>query len=151
MFLQETFVVYDCIKFDIGTLLEHTDSIWNNMNYITRYDEYSTIYSESSEALKYTTITGDIIIELDVMSNLSSQGTFLSIRNGTTILRNVSLSNVSMTTNEWKHLKIKIEDGLLSIENSSITDVDVTGFNRLFLRASANYSTSFKNLKIYSI
>ena len=149
--MQETFVVYDCIKYDVGTIADHNDSIWNSLVGVTRDDEY-TVFNYTGIVNRFVQITGDIIIELDLMSDMARGGSVSSIRDsGTTNLQVFSLANLGMTTNNWKHLIIRIEDNLLSIDDTSISGVDITGFAEFGIRASANYHTYFKNLKIYSI
>ena len=54
-----------------------------------------------------------------------------------------------MTQNEWKHIKMIIKDNKLTVEDTSIIDYDVTGFNRFYLRSIANQQIQFKNLMIY--
>lgn len=132
---------------DNGTIASHNDTFWDSVDNISRGNEYSTITS-NSQVIKYTTITGDIIIELDVKSNLSVAGTFAQIRMGTTILKGLTLEECGMERDVWKHLKINIQSNKLSVDGTSVEDVDVTGFNRFYLRSAANYEVCFKNIKV---
>ena len=148
--LQETFVVYDCLKYDIGTIADHNDSIWSSLNGMTREAEYTTLYGTGAIA-RSVSINGDIIIELDVMTDMYGTGTIFRISNDGTYLSTPSVNDCGLTTNNWKHIKMRIKDNLFSIDDSSISNVDVTGFNQFSIRSAGNYHTYFKNLKIYSI
>lgn len=118
---------------------------------MTRGDEYTIITRDGNEVLKYTAIEGDIAIEMDLMTSMSNSGQLLSIRNGSTNIQAITAANCGMTTDIWKHIKITIKDSKLSIVDGTLSDVNVTGFNRLYVRSASTYQTCFKNLKIYSI
>ena len=136
--------------FDQGTIANHNDSIWNNTNYLTRGEEYSTI-SSTSGASKFINITGDITIELDISTSMPMTEALLRVNNTGTTLASITGEDCNMSVDEWKHLKITIKNNKLTIENSSIVDYDVTGFNRLYLRIIANQQIQFKNLMIYLV
>ena len=150
MFLQETFVVYDCITIDNGTIEDHNDSIWNSLVGVTRDDEY-TIFNSTGAVVRYVSITDDVAIELDVRTTMASNAQIFRINQNGTTLYAPTVANCEMTANTWKHIILRIKDNMLSIDDTSISDVDVTGFNQLGLRSAGNEYTYFKNLRIYSI
>ena len=143
---------FDYIKYDKGTLSDHNDNVWISTNLITRYDEYSIITS-TSNALSYISISGNIVIEVDVMTDqsLTAQLGRISIGTSTSLLT-FSLNALGLTREEWHHLKIEINNNYCTIsntENTNTVEGDVTGFNRFGLRMNANNQTYFKNVKIY--
>lgn len=150
MLLQETFVLYDCIAIDNGTIADHNDSIWNSLVGVTRDDEY-TVFNSTGAVNRFVQITGDVAIELDVMTTMASGGQLFRINQSGTTLSAPSVGDCEMTANTWKHIILRIKDNMLSIDDTSISDVDVTGFNQFRLRSAGNTYTYFKNLRIYSI
>lgn len=143
---------FDYIKYDKGTLSDHNDNVWTSTNLITRYDEYSIITSNSN-ALSYISISGNIVIEVDVMTNQLVTAQLGRIANVGTSLLTFSLSSLGLTREEWHHLKIEINNNYCTISNTENTNTvtgDVTGFNMFGLRMNANYNTYFKNVKVYN-
>ena len=138
--------------YDKGTISHHNDSIWNNISNITRGNEYTSIGGITSIVNRFISVSGDINIELDLMSDASINSQILQISkdsmSGTFV--NFSLSHLGMSTNEWKHLKITIKDSKLSIDGIG-TVYDLGDYNRFHLRASANDNTCFKNLRVYVV
>ena len=150
--LQETYGLWDTLKYDNATLSDHTDSFWASVTNITRNDTYSTIGSESSTINIYSAITGDICIEFDVKTNTFSTGTVARITNGSsTVLADLTRQALNLNQNEWTHFKLTIEDNKLSVDGTSVTDVDITDYDRFNFRSNTNYSIDFKNIRIYSI
>ncbi len=142
---------FDYIKYDKGTLSSHNDNIWISTSNITRYDEYSVITS-TAVILQYISISGNIVIEFDIMTDQSASSQLGRISTGTTQILTFSLNSLRLTVNEWHHLKIEINNNYCTISNSENTTTnsgDVTNFNRIGLRANANAKTYFKNVKIY--
>ena len=144
-------MVWDTLIFDRGTTDSHNDSIWNNTNYITRGEEYSTIFNENSGVSKFIAITGDINIELDIRTSMEMTEQLFRINNTGTTLKDITGNDCRMTTNEWKRIRIIILDNKLTVEDGTITNYDVTGFNRLYIRLLANQQNQFKNLMIYPV
>ena len=147
--LQETYEVWDTLKYDNGTSIDHNDSVWESVTQINRGEEYSTI-TDTVTSTGYISITGDTIIEADVSTTMSSGGTIIVIRSQSANLKTFSVNNCGMTTNTWKHLKIIIKNNKLTIENTSIINEDITDCAYFVLRASAKYHVYFKNIRIYS-
>ena len=145
---SEIYELFDFLKYDNGTLEDHDDTIWNSTTGLSRGDDYSTIGSTSIVAL-YTSIPDDIEIEVDIRTNTYTNGTVLRITNGSTVLSDLTRATLNLNQNEWKHIRIKILNEQLTVENTNINEVSVTGFNRLYFRANANYTIDFKNLQIY--
>ena len=135
--------------FDQGTNLNHNDSIWNSVTYMSRGEEYTTISNGTSNASKFIRIEGDINIELDVLTSMPMTEYIFTINNSATTIKTITGNDCIMSTNEWKHIKITIQNNKLTIENGTITNYDVTDFNRIYLRSGGNYQTCFKNLMIY--
>lgn len=153
IFLQETYEIWDTIKYDNGTLADHND-IWDNLNYMSRGDEYTTLYSSDYTVNRYTSITDDTIIEFDVMTDMGSGGQWGSIRQDNTPLLSLTNNPLNLSADNWHHIKIVVDNGDCTVsntENSNTITGSVSGVNRLYLRASSNYHTYFKNLRIYSI
>lgn len=151
MFQSETYEVFDCVKYDNATSTDHNDGAWENSSLINRGDEYSTIGSSSVIAV-YSSISDDICIELDLRTDTFSTGTVIRIAQGSsTILADLTRQVLNLNQNEWKHIKLTINNNKLTVDGTSITDVDVTGYNRFYLRSNSNYNIDFKNFKIYPI
>ena len=142
---SQVFDVYDCLKYDIATTSKHTDDMWNGS--ISRGSEYSTITGNT----RYTTMSGDVGIELDLMSSMDGHGQLIVFRSGSTLIKALSLSDCGMTSDTWKHIKITIKDNLLTVDGTSIIDEDIEGYNRFYLRAIAEETINFKNLVIYTV
>jgi hypothetical protein len=142
---------WDTLMFDLATSTYHTDSIWNNLDYITRGDEYSTIYREDGDAMKYITISGNICIECDVMTTMANSGGVFNIRNASGNIKSITGTDVGGASGNWVHVKLSIINNKLTVEGSSIVDFDVTGFDRFTIRAASTYSTYFKNLIVYRV
>ena len=142
---------WDTLMFDLATSTYHTDSIWNNLGYITRGDEYSTIYREDGDAMKYITISGNICIECDVMTTMANSGGVFNIRNASGNIKSITGTDVGGASGNWVHVKLSIINNKLTVEGSSIVDFDVTGFDRFTIRAAPTYSTYFKNLLVYRV
>lgn len=124
--------------------------MWDSVSNINRGDEYSS-FGSSNPILHYISITGNICIEIDLMSDMGLTEQLLSIRTDSTSLRNLTLERLGMTTNNWKTVKLYIENNTLTIDGITGVEYDVTGFTRLYIRSGTNYTTYFKNVKIYSI
>lgn len=150
MFLSETFDVYDCTKYDNATQSSHNDDMWNSVSNLNRGVEYS-YFGSSSPLLLYTSITGDVCIEIDVMTDAGLTEQLLSIREDSSLLRNLTLERLGMTSNTWKTVKLYIQNNILTVDGITGSEYDVTGFTRLFIRSGTNYTTYFRNLKIYPI
>lgn len=148
--VSETYSIWDTLQYDGGTINDHNDTIWNNIDYLSRGEEYSTITRDGNEALKFITITGDICIEFDLMTTMGNAAGLLSVRNGSTTLKAITGTDCGGVSNTWKHIKITIIGSKLTLEGSSIVDFDVTNFNRLYFRSASGYQTNFKDLKVYS-
>lgn len=139
------------MKYDNATTDDHTDSFWASVTNITRNDTYSSIGSESSTVTIYSSITGDICIELDVKTNTFATGTVIRITNGSsTVLADLTRQVLDLNQNEWKHVKITIRDNKLSVDGTDVTNIDVTGYNRFYFRSNSGYSIDFKDIRIYS-
>ena len=139
------------MKYDHATSTDHNDGAWENSSSINRGDEYSTIGSSSVIAV-YSSISDDICIELDLRTDTFSTGTVIRIVQGSsTILADLTRQVLNLNQDEWKHIKLTISENQLSVDGTSITDVDVTGYNRFYLRSNSNYNIDFKNFKIYPI
>ena len=151
MFVSETYDLWDTLKYDNATLTNHNDSFWVSATDITRNDEDSSITISSGSVNIFSDISGDISIELDLKSDMPTSQNIFYIRRSSVTLSSYTLLALGMTENAWKHLKINIKNNLLSIEGTSITNVDVTGYNQFSVRARVGNITYFKNCKIYSV
>lgn len=148
---SETYSILDALMIDRGTTDNHNDSVWNSVTYMSRGAEYTTISNETSNASKFIRIEGDINIELDVLTSMPMIESLFSVNNSATILKAITGNDCIMSSNEWKHIKITIQNNKLTVENGTISNYDVTDFNRIYLRSGGNYQTCFKNLMIYPI
>lgn len=124
--------------------------MWDSVSDFIRGEEY-TSFGSSSPIIHYISITGDICIEMDLMSPMGLTEQLLSIRTDSTSLRNLTLERLGMTSNTWKTVKLYIENNTLTVDGITGSEYDVTGFTRLYVRSGTNYTTYFKNVKIYSI
>ena len=135
---------------DDGTSVSYNDTIWSATTVIVRGADYSYVHNENGSALPSIGITGDMVIELDLMASMNMQ--VLSIResNGSTQLLSLTLSQLGMTVNEWKHIKIIIKDNKATVDGTSIIDRDITDYAKFHIRASTAEYTYFKNLRFYT-
>lgn len=152
IFQSETFSIYDCIKYDKGTQNEHTDSIWNNVDLFDRQSEY-TIFTDTANQIRFVEITGDVAIEVDINTNISASDGIISIRKGTSQLTDVNLNKLNLEQNTWNTIRCEIKNNMctFSANGVSTTPVNVTDFNRYYLRVVGNKQLLFKNLAVYSI
>lgn len=150
-FLQETYAIGDYLKYDNATQSDHADSFWVSVTNITRNESDSIITSTSGNIFCHSNIGANTVIELDLKSTMGSASNVLYFTNnsGNTI-KSFTLSNLGMTANTWKHLKITIVDSKVTVDGTSISEEDITGYTRLSPRVSADNTTYFKNLKVYS-
>ena len=149
--IEQTYTVYDALKYDIATQSSPNNSFWASTSNIARYEGYSTIGSSESTSSVYSSITGDICIECDVRTDTFTTGTVIRIQEGSTLLSDLTRSVLGLNQNEWKHIKLQIEDNKLSVDGTSVSDVDITGYNRFYFRSNSGYNIDFKNIKVYSI
>ena len=154
--LIETFVLWDTIKYDNATQSSYNDSIWSSVSAMDRQAEQTSLSSTSATS-PYITISGDITIEFDVKSvSTGSTSPIIGIRdNSNTILLSAQRNaNLRMTSGEWYHIKITINDNqcvILNTTNDYNVNGDVTGYGRFYFRIGANEEIHFKNVKIYSV
>ena len=146
--LQETFVLEDYLKYDVGTIANHNDAIWNAVTYLTRNIE-DTTFTNTAVSTINTGISNNIIIEFDLKYNTGSTSPVIQIREGSSnILLSATRQQLGLSNNEYTHIKISINDNQAVISNSTNTNTvvgDVTGFNRFYFRIGANETIQFKN------
>jgi len=161
MFLQETFVVYDCIICDVGTIANHNDSLWSSIAQLTRSNDGTRYYADrTSESTTYQLPTSQIPIdngvrfEFEVYDVANNQSTYLQSGRYTTgestIYHNISIDTGAVYTIEFlPDTTIFYKDNaiVLSVNDSNNESL------RVFLRTSAGKFGDFKykNLKIYSV
>lgn len=141
------------IATDNARLTDHNDSMWSAVNLFNRGTDYTT-FTYTAISTTYTEISGDVRIEFDIQTDASANNSnFISIRNNSTFLVQATRYSLGMSSDNWYHIKIEINNNQCVITNTdngrSITG-DVTNYNRFYLRVGANESIYFKNLKVYS-
>lgn len=150
--LIETFVLYDVLNYDNGTQASYNNGAWRNPTTIVRDVEYSTVGSSDSVMALFSAINGNICIEIDVKTNTFSNGSVLRINNSSsTVLAELTRTVLGMAQNEWKHIKLTIIDNKLTVDGTSVSNVDVTGYDRFYIRSNQSYSVNFKNYKLYPV
>ena len=153
MFQSETYGILDCLKYDKGLSSDHDDNVWVSTTYINRGEEYSTL-THTNTAVAYILINGDVCIEFDLMTDLGVNAQVGRIATGGTSILGFALANLNLTSNEWHHIKIEINNNTCTIsntENETTITGDVSGFDRFGLRVAGDYHTYFKEVKVYSI
>ena len=150
---SEKFTLYDCESYDEGTINNHNDNMWTNINNITRYNDYSIITSDVT-VLSYIPLQNYNCLELDVMTDQSLTTQLGRIAEDSISLLAFGLSNLNLTNNEWHHLKIEIKNNYCTISNDKNNQVvtgNVPNLNKFGLRANAGNNTYFKNVILYNV
>ena len=161
MVLQETYEVFDTIKYDNATISSHND-IWEDITgSFVRGADYTTLTEETLEisAYAYTDITSDTIIDFDI---LQAEGginrAFAHILQNTSGRVTVRLDDLSSsaTTNNWYKVRLIVTDNNLRVinrETEEYNDKTISNtFNRFrFATSNDIESIYFKNFKVYSI
>lgn len=165
IFLQETFVVYDCLKYDCGTIMNHND-IWQynastSTIKVERTDEYTEFRELSSTniANRVSGLSEDTIIEFDYYQVDGGNNSFLQIQDSNynqIYTAGINIGLVNGAKENWYHLKISFNDGVMTILNE--TNGVLHNCNYTSNPVYFNFWTSaditairFKNFKIYSI
>lgn len=164
--LQETFVVWDTIKYDNATTSDHTD-IWTKGNGSdnaklerkTEYTEFSEIVT-GTDCILYTQITHECTIEFDIQivsTDYSRQwGALGQSANANT--RSSLFIPLSKRDGDWHHVTIVFTNGTgtFQIDNETPTILNVNNYdssmNMYFRFLTGNEITgiNFKNFKVYS-
>ena len=157
--LQETFVLWDTVWFDVGVTGKKNEDWYRSNNNITvhTYDDGTllestqavNIYANSTSNINRF-LTDDFIIEFDVVSFSGNVNVRLASTNGN---YDWQFNNKSIT--DGSHIKLEYQDGSLTHtvdDNSPVTTA--TGLNGnlgVSFRFSTVQSLKYKNYKIYSI
>lgn len=163
IFLQETYEVYDCLKYDIATIDNHND-IWTLGNNGSPKLERKTSYSTLSELISgtdawiLTQALRSCVIEFDVQIT-STDYTRAFCQYGQTP-NSQTRRDIPIITqdNDWHHYKLELTDGtvVVSSEGTSRTytlaNYDAT-MDMYFRFRTINEITeiNFKNFVIYPI
>lgn len=152
---SEPYTLLDTLKYDTGVQGTANDGMWNNnVSRFSRGAEYTT-FTHTSSVTTYTSISGDICIELDVCGDTNyANSNLLSIRGSGDVLLNASRSQLQIPSDAFNHIKIEISSNQCIItntdKNQSVTG-SVTGFDAFYLRIGSNETIYFKNVKVYPI
>ena len=147
--LQETFVLWDTVWFDVGVTGKKNDDWYrsNNNITVTTYDDGTllestqavNIYANSTSNINRF-LTDDFIIEFDVVSFTGN-------------VNDWQFNNKSIT--DGSHIKLEYQDGSLTYtvdDNSPVTiSTGLNGNLGVSFRFSTVQSLKYKNYKIYSI
>ena len=154
-----------CLAYDKGISANHSD-IWDiTQCTLTRGAEYSEI-SETTEygfirTKQANAIPKDCIIEFDYMNVDGAMGNnmfaiYSSENQYITIINFLYLGNLSIGA--WHHVKIKIENGLMTVTNNTNSTVYTLNLTIptekiLFLFLTPNETTKarFKNFEVYPV
>ena len=164
MVLQETFVVYDCLAYDNGTLAKHND-IWLNTTQSGVNFERKAEYTEfgiTTSANRYIPLnlslnSQNMIIEFDVLLTNQSGSAFADINYQNNRVSNINLQRVGAEDNVWIPVKLVLNDGSVTLmnKNTSQSKILVENSNwdsfRLLNFSVIDKTISFKNFKVYSI
>lgn len=162
MVLQETYELYDCLAYDIGTLAKH-NNIWLNtaqsgVNF-ERKEEY-TEFAITTSSNKYIPLnlqlnSQNIIIEFDVLFNTASTGAFADIIYQSNRVSNINLQGIGREDNVWIPVKLVLNDGSITLINKNTSQSKILAENsnwdsfRWLNYSVIDKTTSFKNFKIY--
>ena len=163
--VSEIYEVWDYIVYDNGTSSDHKD-IWDiSKCTLDRGEEYSEI-TESEEygfirTKQANAIPKDCIMEFDYMNvdgaiGNNMFGIYSSANQYITVINFLYLGNLSIGA--WHHIKIKIENGLMTVTNTTNSTVYTLNLTIptekiLFLFMTTNQTTKarFKNFKAYPV
>lgn len=158
--VSEPYALWDVIKYDVGTIANHTD-IWtgNEDTTFERLTDYSRISEKTAgtTALIHTAFNSGSIIEFDVRIGGSTNGNFFYLLQSSTGRRTVSVTDVAGSgaqVNTWYSLRMTITEGNIHVENLTNEhekDISFTGnYNRVELLTGLDITTvDFRNFKIY--
>lgn len=162
MFLSETYTLMDCKYVDIGTSDNHNDNNWTQWtNYpsdITRGAEETTVTKHSDDTTGYhiyvnSDVFTDEIVEFDAYVTSSvNNNIFLQIRNNSrTVIKQVALSNFSLTAGNWYHFKIDFSNETISNTTNSTTETFTIGQSKaIYFAVQTNQdNVKYKNFMIY--
>lgn len=163
IFLQETYEVWDTLKFDNGTSTSHNDIWSDNTEALTRASEYSTLKEggSSNVILGLTIPSSNIRIEFDLYQADGGNTDFFYQFNQSGAYKNGgSVDHLGKSLNQWNHIVIDLpsssgyhllSDGVNTPVQRSMT-WDTTS-NILFRLWTAGNMTElrFKNFKVYPI
>ena len=151
--VSEPYSVWDVIKYDDATINSHDDTLWQSLTYLSRGEEYSTFTFSSSQTL-YTSVSSDVTIEFDVNLVCANSSPFISLRKLNDLLTAVTKQNLSITNDNWYHIKISIVNSVATVTNTTndvtIPNLTVTDVNRFYFRNGSNEQVRFKNFKVYN-
>lgn len=131
-------------------------NIWSQVNNgtLTRESTHSefTQTSGSFASLIFNINYSPFIIEFDIKANHT--GWLGTVRNNGTIRGGFALSDLSLSANEWHHIKISYDGTDIvcsNTENSTVKrNTNVDTFNSFQLNARNSTSIQYKNFKVWS-
>ena len=158
---SETYELTDCIFLDVGTSSNY--ETWGNWTgyepIITRTDYTAlTIDTENNktDARMYKgALTSNICIEWDMRhSTNSNTNIFATLRNtSVTVLANLYLNRLELSTGEWHHMKLEISETGFTLSSTSTTKTytaAITGITRFYFQVTEG-ELDYKNFIIYPI
>lgn len=164
MFLQETYEVYDCLTYDIGTIANHND-IWLNTAQTGVNFERKTEYTEftiTGANNKYIPLnlplnSQNIVIEADILLSTNSTSAFADIIYQNNRVSNVGLYDLGVEDNVWMPVKLVFNNGTITLMNKDTSQSRILAENsnwdtfRLLNYSNMDKITLFKNFKVYCI
>lgn len=156
--LTSTITLYDCIKYDGATETNKNDAMWNSTTNLNRGTEYTTIQPTSTVTL-YTAINqlDDFRIEIDINVEANNYSSMLSIRTssgGILAYARKDSFNTLLSNNNWYHIQFTVRNNTCTVtcdevEGSVVSDVSNAA--RFYIRAGADETVRYKDLRIYQI
>ena len=160
-YVSELYEIIDGLFFDEG--ISSNNQGWGGNGNLTtvRGDEYTTLSPTDTSSLAYTfyspSVTNSVCFELDLLAkDHSSSYTIITIRDGSTTRKSLSISGLGMTSNKWYHLKVEMKNGQCGAYVDGVTKyspADISSWDRFQLQiASGSDGTiQFKNFVAYPI
>ena len=156
--LTSSIILYDCLKYDSGKDPGYNNSMWSSATNLNRGAEYTTIQPTTTVTV-YTAINqlDDFRIEIDLNVQANNSSSLASIRSGTGgVLAQVRKDsfNTLLSNNNWYHVYFTVRNNTCTVTCEEVEGsvvADVTNAARFYIRAGADETVRYKDLRIYQI
>ena len=158
--MDSSYVFYDCRDYDIGNSANHNDA-WIDQerferNYTSEYTELSS--ADSDVAQSYLPIPHIVrtspTIRFDVYITSNASAAFVQLREGTTVLSSIKLSDMNLDLNTWHTIIIShigSETATVSnLTNNNRVTISTVDCDRFYWRiANESQKIRYKNWLYY--
>lgn len=167
MFQSETYEVWDTYQYDNGN--DSTHNIWDTPFQCTL--TYGSEYAEISESTEYgfirsaTAFSKDCTIEFDYYNHDGARANniFQIVTSANAYVTVMSMQYLDLSSGNWYHLKMTIEDGVLKVYKDNATtpvytypssgsmSIATDTIKFIMLTTGDTTKVRFKDFKAYSV